>query len=128
MCSSEFVKLKDVPETISDADKMAAFEGQVIGCLKNNFIKASAGKDEDNHFTKSCQHHVEQLMAEEAKDVELDPELIKFCGRKKNPTAPLNTICKKMVLLRQKGIVSYLEGVDYNTSQVGAYNTHHSLI
>ena len=111
MCSSEFVKLRDMPETISDADKMAAFEGQVIGCLKNNFIKASAGKDEDNHFTKACQHHVEQLMAEEAKDVELDPELIKFCGRKKNPTAPLNTICKEWVFFINLKVSLHVVGI-----------------
>ena len=79
---------------MSDQEKIELFEGSVITCLKNNFVRMEGGKEEapQSQLSTSCAHHVEQLMAEEGKDFELDPELVKFCGRKAN--SPLETICK----------------------------------
>lgn len=78
---------------MSDEDKVTLFEGAIISCLKMSFVKSQASK-EDLVMSATCGAHVEQLMAEESKDFELDPELIKFCGRKKDINAPLNTVCK----------------------------------
>lgn len=94
MCQNEFNLIRDAPEQASEEAKIKLFEGSIISCLKSNFVKAQASKSDELILSHSCAAHVEQLMAEEQKDFELDPELMKFCGRKNNPRAPLNTVCK----------------------------------
>ena len=116
VCKDEFNKIKDAPENMTDDAKIKLFEGSITSCLKGNFVKAQAGKEDDVTLSRSCAAHVEQLMAEEQKDFELDPELVKFCGKKRD--SPLKTICKPeqhpdpVECLKEKFMDEMLKGED----------------
>jgi len=94
VCPAEFGEMKQLVSELKadmNSEKGALFEGRVISCLKNNFIKQQASKDNKLLLSKNCASHVENLMKQEIKNFELDPELKKFCN--KGPMSPLKIMC-----------------------------------
>lgn len=94
VCPTEFGAMKQLVSELKsgmNGDKDELFEGKVISCLKNQFVKQQAAKDNKLILSRPCAHHIESLMKAAVKEFDLDPELMKHCNT--GPAAPLKTMC-----------------------------------
>ena len=68
---------------LENVDSGISLDGVIIQCLKDKFVEAQSQPEGDNDpslvISKRCSAHVERIMADEAKDFELDPQLAKMC-------------------------------------------------
>ena len=63
-------------------------EGEVISCLKDNFVALQQAPEDDRDpskfLSKKCAGHIEKVMRDEAEDFQLDPQLQKHCKTQLN--------------------------------------------